>query len=53
MYLGLAEHDKAMDWMDRALEERRGWMAYLRVNPIVDPLRGLPRFEAIARKVGL
>ena len=53
IHLGLGEHELALDWMERALEERRGWMAYLRVNPIVDPLRGLPRFETLARRVGL
>ena len=44
MHLGFGEWDQAFDQMDRARAERRGWMAYLRVNPIVDPLRDHPRF---------
>jgi len=51
--IGLGNIDKALDWADRALDERRGWMAYLRVHPIVDPLRGDPRFSALVDKMGL
>jgi len=39
--------------MERALEERRGWLAYLRVNPLLDPLRGEPRFQALIEKMRL
>jgi len=35
------------------VQERRGWLAYLRVNPLVDPLRGQPRFEALLEKLRL
>ncbi len=53
VHLGLGNLDAALDWMDRALAERRGWMAYLLVNPILDPVRGHPRFAALVEKVGL
>jgi len=53
LYLGLDDHERALDWTERALEERRGWLAYLRVNPLLDPLRGEPRFEAMIEKLGL
>ena len=39
--------------LHRAYAERRGWLAYLRVNPLVDPLRGQPRFEALLEKLRL
>jgi TolB-like protein/Tfp pilus assembly protein PilF len=51
--IGLGNIDKALDWADRALDERRGWMAYLKVHPIVDPLRVDPRFTALVEKMGL
>jgi len=51
--IGLSNPDKALDWAERALEERRGWMAYLKVHPIVDPLRGNPRFVALMEKMRL
>ncbi len=53
LHLGLGHPDEALHWAGRALEERRGWMAYLRVNPVVDALRGLPGFEQLLRKVRL
>jgi serine/threonine-protein kinase len=49
----LGEYDQAIDWCEQALEQRRGWVAYLAVHPVVDPLRGLPRFQALIRKMGL
>ena len=51
--IGLGEPDKAIDWMERALEDRRGWLVYLNVNPLLDPLRGLPRFEALVSRMRL
>ena len=49
--LGLGRLEPALDWTERAHEERRGWLAYLDVNPLLDPLRGHPRFEALAAKM--
>ena len=51
IHLGLGETEKALDWAEKAYEERRGWLCYLRVNPLVDPLRGHPRFDALIAKM--
>jgi serine/threonine-protein kinase len=51
--IALGDHDRAIDWMEKAYEERRGWMAYLNVHPVVDPLRNEPRFNILVRKMGL
>ncbi len=53
LQIALGNLDGALDWMDRAYVERRGWMAYLTVHPIVDPLRGEPRFHALVVRMGL
>lgn len=53
LYLGLGDSERVLDWTERACEERRGWLAYLRVNPILDPVRGEARFEALVKKMGL
>jgi len=53
VHLGLAEVDRALDWTERAYAERRGWMCYLKVNPIVDPMRGHPRFESLIQRLKL
>jgi serine/threonine-protein kinase len=49
----LGEYEQALDWCEQALEERRGWVAYLAVHPVVDPLRAMPRFQALIRKMGI
>ena len=51
--IGLGEVERALDWADIALEERRGWLAYLKVNPLLDPMRGHPRFDALIRRMKL
>jgi serine/threonine-protein kinase len=51
LYLGLGQHDRALDWAEKAYEERRGWLAYLTVNPLLDPVRGNPRFEALVARM--
>lgn len=51
--LGLGDVERALEWTERALEERRGWLAYLRVNPVMDPMRGHPRFEALVQRMRL
>ena len=51
LYLGLGDSQHALDWSERAYTERRGWVAYVRVNPLMDPLRGEPRFKALAQRM--
>ncbi|MGH7671537.1 MAG: tetratricopeptide repeat protein, partial [Gemmatimonadales bacterium] len=53
LHLALGNADLALDYAERAYAERRGWLAYLTVNPILDPLRDNPRFQALVRKMGL
>jgi serine/threonine-protein kinase len=51
VYIALGDKQKALDWTERALDERRGWVAYLRVHPVVDSLRGEPRFDALLKRM--
>ena len=53
LHLGLGNKEQALDWMERAYDERRGWMAYLNVHPIMDPVRGEPRFKQLVEKMKL
>jgi serine/threonine-protein kinase len=53
LHMGLGDHQRALDQAELALEERRGWLVYLRVNPMLDPLRGEPRFDALVRRMEL
>jgi serine/threonine-protein kinase len=51
--LGIGEYEQALDWAERSCDERRGWLAYMDVNPILDPLRASPRFAQLRRRMGL
>ncbi|HET8623173.1 MAG TPA: protein kinase [Gemmatimonadales bacterium] len=51
--IALGNTDEAFRWIERARSERRGWMAYLRVEPIFDPIRPDPRFAELLATMGL
>jgi hypothetical protein len=44
VHIGLGDHDAAFASLDRACEERAGYLVYLNVDPAVDPIRNDPRF---------
>ncbi len=39
--------------MEKAYQEHSNFIAYIKVVPIVDPLRSDPRFADLVRRVGL
>jgi adenylate cyclase len=51
VYLGLRENDKAIDWLEKAYEGRSVWVAWLKVEPMYDPLRSDPRFQALYKRM--
>lgn len=51
--LGLGRWDQALDWIQRSIDERRGWFVYARVNALFDPIREHPRFVAMTRRLNL
>jgi serine/threonine-protein kinase len=53
VYLGLGDREQAFAWLERCYAERRGWLAYLKVEPILDPLRGDPRFGEFVKRMKL
>ena len=53
IYVALDQNDQAFDWLQKACEERAGWVRYLKVDPRLDPLRSDPRFPDLVRRVGL
>ena len=53
VHIGLGNLQEALDWAERAYEERRGWVVYVNVNPMFDPLRQEPRFAALVQKMRL
>ena len=53
IYLGLGERDRAFELLEKALDERYGYLAYLDVEPMFDTVRDDPRFSDLAHRVGL
>jgi TolB-like protein/tetratricopeptide (TPR) repeat protein len=45
IHAALGDDDKAFGWLTRAVRERSGWIAYLRVDPRLDRLHENPRFQ--------
>jgi TolB-like protein/Flp pilus assembly protein TadD len=53
IYLGLANKEKALDWLEKAYEEQDSACWYLKIDQIYDGVRNEPRFQAILKKIGL
>ena len=52
VHLGLGDKDEALRYLEKAYEVRAGeLLRYIRVDPLLDPLRGDPRFEALAQEI--
>jgi serine/threonine protein kinase/tetratricopeptide (TPR) repeat protein len=51
-YAALGEKNEAMDWLEKAYEERDDWINWIKVDPNLDSLRSDPRFTALLRRVG-
>ncbi len=51
VHIGLGNKERALDWSEIAYEERRGWLVYFTVNPLLDPLREEPRIKALVARL--
>ena len=49
----LGDMEQALQWLQRAFEERSDYLVYLAIEPGFDNLRADPRFSAIMRQIGL
>ncbi|MFL5494995.1 MAG: hypothetical protein ACJ8DC_11490 [Gemmatimonadales bacterium] len=56
VHLGLGETHRALELLEEAAAERPSasmLLAFIGVDPLWDPLRGRPRFQAVLQRVGL
>ena len=51
IYGALGEPDVAFEWLDRAYEELDWFLAWLKVDPMYDPLREDPRFATLLERM--
>ncbi|HSO74093.1 MAG TPA: protein kinase [Blastocatellia bacterium] len=52
-YAGMGKTDLVFEWLEKAYEERYGYLAYLNIEPLFDSLRTDPRFIDLVHRVGL
>jgi serine/threonine-protein kinase len=53
LQVALGDFDSAFEGLERAHEERRGWLAYLRIEPMLQPLHGDARFQRLLERMRL
>ena len=51
VYLGLGEKEKALDWLEKAFEDRDIILWWLTGDQLYDSVRDTPRFQALMQKV--
>jgi tetratricopeptide (TPR) repeat protein len=52
VYLGLGDRNEALNWLEESYRERDGFnIGPVRIDPLLIPLHGDPRFEALAEKI--
>ena len=52
-YTGLGDHDQAFARLEKAAEEKRDRMVWLKVDPLLAPLRNDPRFHDLVRRMNM
>lgn len=53
VFVGLGQVDTALEWFEKALQEKSGWLVFVGTDPRLDPLREEPRFKALLKAIGL
>ena len=53
IYVGLGETGRAIEYLEKAYEQRAHWIIYLHIDPGMDALRSDSRFQDILRRIGL
>jgi hypothetical protein len=51
IYAQWGDRAKALEWLETAWRLRDAGLAYLKTDPLLDPLRQEPRFHAIEREL--
>jgi len=53
VYTYLGQKDQAFEWLEKAYEERDGYLTQLKVYPLLDSLRSDPRYTSLLKKMNL
>ena len=52
-YTFLGQTDRALDWLGQGVEERDGYIVYMKHEPTFAPMRDNPRFIALVQAAGI
>ncbi len=52
-YIALKKYDEAITLLEKAYEVREIDLYWIKVDPILDPIRNEPRFKALLKKMNL
>lgn len=53
IHVGLGDHERAIEYLDKCYEEHSHWLIYLHLDPGMDDLRANPQFQHLLRRIGL
>jgi DNA-binding winged helix-turn-helix (wHTH) protein/TolB-like protein/Tfp pilus assembly protein PilF len=53
IYVSLGEREHALEWLSHSYQDRSTHMVYAKVDPLLDPMRSDPRFNALLHQMGL
>jgi len=53
IHIGLGEHERAIEYLEKSWEDHSHWLIYLHLDPSMDALRSNPGFQDLLRRVGL
>jgi TolB-like protein/Tfp pilus assembly protein PilF len=53
LFAGLGDRDKALEWLEKAFQERADGLTWLNVEPMLDEMRNDPRFQELIKRIGL
>ena len=52
VYVGLGDKEQAFVWLEKAYQEGSNYVVWLKVFPLLDPIRSDPRFINLVQRVG-
>jgi hypothetical protein len=53
VHVGLGEPDRAFHWLEKAHATRSWYLSWLKMEPVLDPLRKDPRYADLLRRMRL
>ena len=53
IHIGLGEHERAIEYLEKSYEEHSHWLIYLHIDPSMDDLRDHSRFLDLMQRVAL